>query len=303
MAEEPRDTSRDRATPLLFEHERLGARFGSFGDAVVALDYGIPVDEPLPLDHPLIADLSFQSVIRVAGTGSHGYLSALLTGDIAAMDHIGATGWSLVLDGEGRVFDVVLAMRTGDDEYLLMADAPAGRTVFGWMDALRRLRLDGKVGSGDEPAAELLFGDVEVADQSGQLGAICLMGPDTAPMLDELCGGRASASEGLVAGRGLCFSDDIPAMPFMAVRDGSLEQSLVVFASRIATVALWQALLGFPELQVVGLDQYESIRRARGLWLDGIGDGARPTPVQAGIEGLLRPGGGYVGYRGARSGA
>lgn len=269
-------------TALKLEHIELGARFGTFGDAEVVLDYGMAVDEALPLDHPLALDLSFQGGIRVAGADAQRFLQALTSADVESLGKPGAGCYGLVLTSEAEVIDLVYIVRTGDAEYLLIADAPAVEELFEWLQRFATLKDD----------AGRLFPEVLVENQTGKLAAICLMGPGGADILGgfgDRDGLRAAFDEGIYLG------SDIGGLPMMVVADREVESSLIAYASPAAAIALWRALMGYAEIQAVGFDQYVKVRRAHGLWLDGVDEGRYRTPGEAGLTHLLRTGGGFVG--------
>ena len=270
---------------LKYEHAELGARFGTFGEAEVVLDYGIEVDEPLPLDHPLVCDLSFQGSIRVVGADAARFLQTLTTGDIDALDHVGACCHALALTAEAEVIDLVYVLRTGDYEFMLVVDAPVVSELVEWLGQACALKDD------DGP----VFPDVSVEDETGRLACLCLMGAGAQGVLLEFATRDETPALEKALSEGLYFGTAIGGQPMMVACDPEVEGSFLVYASRNIAIALWRALMGFEELQAVGFDQYVSIRRAHGLWLEGVDEGRYRTPAEAGLAHLLRPGGGYVG--------
>lgn len=280
-----------RATPLHIEHERLGARFGMFGPAEVAEDYGIEFHEKLPLEQPLLTDLSFQGAIRVSGRDSARFLQGMLTADIGALETVGSSCYALMLMSDGYAIDVVFVARTGTGEYLLMVDAPVVDECFEWLDNNSRIALEG----------ERVFPDVQVEDQTGKLATLCLMGPGVVAILEELAGvpkryiGDSEISRELASG--IHFDSKIANVPMLMLADPAVEGSVLVYCSRPVVCPLWEALLGFGELQVVGFSQYVEIRERKGLWLKGVDGSICYTPAEAGLGHLLREGGGFVGAR------
>ena len=271
---------------LKAEHAELGARFGSFGDAEVVLDYGIPVDEPLPLDHPLALELSFQGSIHVVGNDAARFLQALTSADVEGLGHPGAGVYGLVLTSESEIIDLVRIVRTGDAEFLLVTDAPVTGEVLEWLERFAAL----------EDAEGKLFPGVSIEDQTGRLAVLGLMGAGGADILCELAGEGASRLQSALS-TGIYLGHDIGGLPMMIVADHEVESTLSIYASRAVATALWRTLMGFLEVQAVGFDQYVSIRRAHGLWLDGVEEGRYRTPDEAGLTHLLRPGGAYVGAK------
>ncbi|MGI6216492.1 MAG: hypothetical protein ACOYIK_02650 [Coriobacteriales bacterium] len=283
-----------KATPLHPEHVKLGARFGLFGNAEIVHDYGVETDEPTPLDHPLMTDLSFQGSIRVSGADSSRFMQAMMTADISVLE-IGRSCYSLVLTSDAEIIDLVKVVRTGDDEYMVITDAPVTDEVMEWLENNSGVAING----------ERVFGEVVVENQSGQLGTICLMGPRNVDMLEELAGfisdatvddpnkGKSDMAKSIR--QGLYVGSDISDIPMMIVSDEPVEDSILVYSSRMATVAIWRGLLGFPDLQVVGFDQYVALRKRNSLWLDAVESGKYVKPADAGLTHLVRDGGGFVG--------
>lgn len=280
-----------RATPLHSDHARLGARFGMFGPAEVVNDYGIEFHEKLPLEEPLLTDLSFQGTIMVSGHDSQRFLQGMLTADISALADVGRSCYALMLMSDAHALDIVYVARTGTEEYLIMADAPAEADCAEWLSNNSRIELEG----------EPLFPDVQVEDQTGKLATICLMGPGAVAILEDLAGvpkpyiGDSDIARDLE--RGIHLDDQIANVPMLMLADPAVEGSILVFCSRPVASPLWEALVGYGELQVVGFEQYVEIRKAKGLWLKGVDGSMLYTPSEAGLEHLLRDGGGFVGAR------
>ena len=272
-----------RPLQLHDEHVRLGARFGSFGDWEVPLDYGIPMSEDLPLDHPLITDFSFQGTVHVTGADSARFLQTMLTADIEAIDVLGGSVPALALTPAGEVIDLIHVVRTGDAEYLLITNAPNTDEVVEWL-------TDHASVADDEGR---LFPDVDVTDETGRLAAIALMGPGYIDMLASF----ASAPERVYGGweAGMFFGGEIGGIPLMMIRLRGLEDAAILYGSPEGLGALWDALLGFPELQAVGFDQLVLVARFCGLWLDGVDEGRYRTVAEADLGHLVRPSGGFVG--------
>lgn len=272
-----------RMLQLHDEHVRLGARFGTFGGWEVPRDYGIAFSEALPLDHPLIADVSFQGTVHVTGADSARFLQTMLTADILSLDVLGAGAPALALTPAAEVIDLLYVIRTGDAEYMLVTSAPNTDEMVEWLGDHSTVA--------DEEGR--LFPDVAVRDESGQLAAIALMGPGYIDMLAEF----AAAPERVRGGwdAGMYFGADIGGIPVMMVRVRECEDAAIVYGPAAGLAALWDALLGFPELQAVGFDQLERVARFCGLWLDGVEDGRYRTVAEAGLGHLVRAGGGFVG--------
>ena len=71
--------------PMRIEHDRLGARYVEYGEAEVVADYGIDYSIDLPLENPLLIDLSFQGMLRVSGPDSGYFLHTVISCDVASL--------------------------------------------------------------------------------------------------------------------------------------------------------------------------------------------------------------------------
>ena len=94
---------------------------------------------------------------------------------------------------------------------------------------------------------------------------------------------------------GMYFGADIGGISVMMVRVREFENAAILYGASAGLRALWEALLGFPELQAVGFDQLVLVARHCGLWLDGVDEGRYRTVAEAGLGHLVRASGGFVG--------
>ena len=106
-------------------------------------------------------DLSHMAEVLVLGPDAAAALDAALLGELSKVE-VGRARYTLLLNGEGGVVDDLVVYRTGDDRFLVVANA-ANREVV--VDRLR----DRAVGF-----------DAQVQDETDDIGLIAIQGPRAA---------------------------------------------------------------------------------------------------------------------------
>src|ERR1700761_5436329 len=118
-----------RATPLLTEHERLGATLTGFAGWRMPLRYGSETAEHLAVRRAAgLFDLSHMGEITVTGPEAAAALDYALTGLLSAVAP-GRARYTMMCDEDGGVLDDLVVYRTGDQEYLVVANAANTATV------------------------------------------------------------------------------------------------------------------------------------------------------------------------------
>ncbi len=133
-----------RASPLLAEHRRLGARLTEFAGWEMPLQYtGVIAEHNAVRTATGVFDVSHLGKLRVSGAGSGEALQHALTTDVLALAP-GRASYSLVLTESGGVVDDVFLYRLAGDEWLVvpnaanvgsvarMIDSSGGRPVDEW---------------------------------------------------------------------------------------------------------------------------------------------------------------------------
>lgn len=113
----------DRRTPLLEEHQRLGARLTDFGGWQMPLQYsGVVAEHNAVRTAAGIFDVSHLGKLRVSGQGAEEALQRALTADVSALEPGRAT-YALVLTEDGGCIDDVFVYRLGATEWLVVPNA------------------------------------------------------------------------------------------------------------------------------------------------------------------------------------
>jgi aminomethyltransferase len=252
-----------RRSPLHDRHERLGARFASFGGWSMPLEFpgGGVVREHLAVRSAVgVFDVSHLGKGRVSGPGAAAWVDARLTNDLGRIS-TGHAQYTLCCDDEtGGVVDDLLLYLRADDDVFLVPNAANNAEV------LRRL------------SRGALDAGVRVTDQHDEFAVIAVQGPQSPDVLTEV--GLPSAHDYMT------FVDaDWHGGSMTVCRSGYTGEhgyELVVPAAEAG--AVWDAVLaaardrgGLP----CGLGARDTLRTEMGYPLHGQDISLDVTPVQA----------------------
>lgn len=265
-----------KRTPLHEEHVALGARMVPFAGWEMPVQYTGIIDEHKAVRSSAgVFDVSHMAEFRVFGTGAEAFLQAMLTNDLARIAEIGAAQYTLMLDDDGRIIDDLIVYRTGDLEFLVIANAGNRQVDREWLMA--HLPADG----------------VEFADESDRTALIAVQGPRAVGIVTELCG------EGWVAPArfhlaGAMFDN---AVPCLIARTGYTGEDGVEIVCRSEdAAAVWRILLSFPEVTPCGLGARDTLRLEMGYHLYGSDMDRTRDPISAGLGWVVPVA--KTGYRG-----
>ena len=249
-------------SPLHDRHEKLGAKFASFGGWEMPLEYaggGVRREHTAVREAVGLFDVSHLGKALVAGPGAAAFVNRCLSNDL---DRIGSGAAQYTMccdDATGGVVDDLIAYRYGDDKVFLIPNAANTAEVC------RRL------------AAEAPDG-VTVTDQHRDFAIIAVQGPFSADLLARLGVPTGhdymSFTESTVAGR-----------PVVVCRTGYTgEHGYVLVMTAGHAGPVWDALLDTgADLAVrpAGLAARDTLRTEMGYPLHGQDLSMEITPVQA----------------------
>jgi aminomethyltransferase len=267
-----------RATPLLAEHERLGATLTGFAGWRMPLRYGSETAEHLAVRRAAgLFDLSHMGEIVVSGPEAAGALDYALTGLLSAVA-TGRARYTMMCAEDGGVLDDLVVYRTGDEEYMVVANAANTPTV----------------------AAELVSRaapfKAQVSDRTEEYALIAVQGPAAAGILGPLTDVPLddlkyyAGHDGTVAGRRA-----------LVARTGYTgEDGFELFTAAADAEPVWAALTeaGTPAgLVPAGLAARDTLRLEAGMPLYGNELGPDMTPYDAGLGRVVKfdKPGGFVG--------
>lgn len=278
-----RDTNQP---PLLAEHALLGALMGEPAHAAApVISYPSETRGGADGEGAALADLTGTCYQLVSGASS----SLLALSALAGRElEVGEAAFEAVLSGDGGLVSVPLALRTGDNEYVMLDPSGRGPVLVSWLGFLAAIEQEGR-----RP-----FAGAEVQDASSMLVPLLLAGPEAHRVLsDYLSEGVALPGPGQVRSVSL---DKISCLVAQApVGTGEAPRYLVLVPAALSRV-LWRSLLSFPEVEPVGTRRAAALLVGSMPWspLLAPDDVVRPDVRELRGWGLLRDGGGYVGARG-----
>lgn len=266
-----------KRTPLYEEHLALGARMVPFAGYEMPIQYSGIVEEHRAVRSSAgVFDISHMATIRVFGFGAFDFLQSLLTNDLGRIAELGAAQYTLMCDEDGGIIDDLIVYHSGDLEYLVIANAANRTSDVDWLEKHCPEGL--RVTRGTEPPAE---GLVELVDESDRTALIALQGPKALSVFEELAGDGQSAG---VPERFHIAEAKIGSVPVLVARTGYTGEDgveLVCHASH--AVALWRAILSFPEVTPVGLGARDTLRLEMGYHLYGSDMDRGVDPISAGL--------------------
>lgn len=271
-----------RRSPLHEEHVALGARMVPYAGWEMPVQYTGIVEEHLATRSSVgIFDVSHMAEFRVFGPEAEAFLSRVLTNDITRISGIGEAQYTLMLNDEGGIIDDLIVYRTGDMEFMIIANAANRTKDFAWLED--HLPPIHEVGEGVD--------NIELVDESDKVGLIAIQGPGALDVVAELAGEGFEAPD-----RFHIVSTFLDTLPVMVARTGYTgEDGVEVLAANCDLPALWRALLSFPEVHPVGLGARDTLRLEMGYHLYGNDMDETVDPISAGLGWVVRKDGSFIG--------
>jgi len=263
-----------RRTPLAETHRRLGARMVPFAGFEMPVQYTSILEEHRAVrERAGLFDVSHMGQIHLAGPGAVAAAERLVTCPVASLA-IGQVRYGLLCNERGGVVDDVTVYRLADDALFFCVNASNIEKDFAWIRE--------QAGPG-----------ARVEDRSERFGLLALQGPASADVL------RAVSKLPPAGMKRFRFVEgEVAGIPLLASRTGYTGSDgfeLYVEAERVE--ALWNALLdaGRPlGLLPAGLGARDTLRLEAALPLYGHELDDETSPLEAGLERFVKPGG-YVG--------
>ncbi|GAA4736692.1 glycine cleavage system aminomethyltransferase GcvT [Amnibacterium soli] len=285
MSEPARPPADLRRSSLHEVHEAAGASFTEFAGWSMPLRYAGDLAEHHAVRRAAgLFDLSHMAEILVLGPDAAAALDAALLGELSRTP-VGRAKYTLLLNGEGGVDDDLVVYRTGEDRYLVVANA-ANREVV--VDHLR----DRVVGF-----------DAEVQDETDDIGLIAIQGPRSQEILLEVPAFAADDDDPTEArfrellgalGNYRFLRANWDGHPVLVARTGYTgEDGFELYAAPALLPRLWAALMDTGRgsgLVPAGLAARDTLRLEAGMPLYGHELSSLTTPQQAGLGRLVQRG-------------
>ncbi len=281
----------ERVSPLHGIHVQAGASFTDFAGWQMPVRYSSDLAEHHAVRTAAgIFDLSHMAEILVIGREAGDALDYALAGKLSSID-VGQAKYSLLLGRDGGVIDDLVVYRTGEDRYLVVANASNREVV----------------------AAQLLDRtspfDTEVFDESDDLALIAVQGPAALEILESL----PQLVPDSIGPRELKYYRSAPGQfdghNLLMARTGYTgEDGYELYLAPEAAPELWRALVEVGEplgLVPAGLASRDTLRLEAGMPLYGHELGTGVQPAQAGLGRVvnLEKDGDFVGRAAIEAGA
>ncbi|MGH3310138.1 MAG: glycine cleavage system aminomethyltransferase GcvT [Streptomyces sp.] len=262
-------SDRPRTTALDATHRALGATMTDFAGWDMPLRYGSERDEHTAVrTRAGLFDLSHMGEINLHGPQAGALLDYALVGNLSALKE-GRARYTMLCDEAGGILDDLIVYRTGELEYLVVANAANAQVV---LDALRE-RQEGF--------------DAAVRDDRDAYALIAVQGPEAAGILKTL---TAADLDGLKYYAGL--PGTVAGRAALIARTGYTgEDGFELFVSPADAVAVWEALTEAGSgagLVPCGLSCRDTLRLEAGMPLYGHELTTGTTPFDAGLGRIVK---------------
>jgi glycine cleavage system T protein (aminomethyltransferase) len=265
-------------TPLYDAHVALGARMVDFAGWDMPVQYaGIVAEHRHTRAAASLFDICHMSEFRVVGPDAADALHRALACRVDGLG-VGRCRYGFLLAEDGGVFDDLICYRTGEEEFLLVANAARRDS-----DAAV---LAERLGAG-------------LRDESDATAKLDLQGPASLTALRSVCDGAPEALPYYGAARMNVVGLD--ALVSRSGYTGELGYELYVAADD--AVALWDALLALDGVEPGGLGARDTLRLEMAYPLYGHELDETTTPADAGYSWALPKHQDYVGAGRRPSGA
>jgi aminomethyltransferase len=256
-------SDRARATPLLDEHRRLGARLTEFAGWEMPLQYeGVIAEHTAVRSSAGLFDVSHLGKLRVTGAGAGDALQRALTADVVGLEPGRAT-YSLVLTDDGGCIDDVFAYRIAESEWLVV---PNAANVAAVADAIT------SSGQG-----------LELVDEWDRWAILALQGPDSFELFERTWPGTGATALPLHGWSEI----DVMGSPGIVARTGYTgERGFELYAPASTAAQAWRALIDAGALPV-GLGARDTLRLEMGYALYGHELTLETNPLEASLGWVL----------------
>lgn len=257
-----------RKTPLVSEHERLGARMVDFAGWWMPVQYRGLKEEHLSVRSGVgLFDVSHMGEFRVRGAKALETLQWLTTNDVSKLQ-AGEAQYSLFPNENGGIVDdlIVYCVKPGD-EYLLCVNAANVEKDFAFVQKNNRGAI--------------------LTNESDDWGQIAVQGPKALTLLDRLFPGTSAMKS--FTHREFAFGSG----KVIVARTGYTgEDGAEVFVPKAQTVALWREFLDKGQdlgVEPIGLGARDTLRTEMKYSLYGHEIDDTTNPYEAGLGWVTKP--------------
>jgi aminomethyltransferase len=256
-----------KRTPLTEVHGSLGAKLVPFAGYLMPVQYpsGITAEHNAVRRHAGLFDVSHMGEFIVRGPGAVDFVNYLTTNDVAALA-IGQAHYSTILNDRGTIVDDCLVYRS-EDHIMMVVNASNAAKDFAHI------------------SKEIGRFDATLEDVSDETALLALQGPKAAEILQTLTDADLSQVKyyhftfGTVAG-----IDRI-----LISRTGYTgEDGFELYFPNESAVAVWNAIMERGDVMPAGLGARDTLRLEMGMALYGNDIDDSVTPLEAGLQWLVK---------------
>ncbi|ASU78274.1 glycine cleavage system protein T [Actinopolyspora erythraea] len=258
-----------RKTPLHEIHQQLGATFTEFAGWEMPLRYSGDTNEHNAVRNTAgLFDLTHMGELRVSGPQAAEAMDHALVANASAI-RVGRARYTMICDEAGGVLDDLIVYRTGEQEFLVVANAANAAVV-------------------SSELAERVSGfDVEHTDQSEEYALVAIQGPVAKDVLAPLTDIDLTQVRYFAGYPGRVANCDV-----LLARTGYTgEDGFELFTSVNDAATVWQALSeggASYGLRPAGLACRDTLRLEAGMPLHGHELSTEVTPFEANLGRVVR---------------
>lgn len=276
MSDDPVTPAADvalRPSPLDAEHRALGATMTGFAGWSMPLRYTSDIAEHHAVRQAAgLFDLSHMGEIAVRGPQAGRALDLALVGSLSTLA-VGRARYTMMCAEDGGVLDDLVVYRTGDQAWLVVANASNADVVLTELT----LRCQGL--------------EVEISDDS-DMALVAVQGPRAAEIVTSLVEDPAERSAVADVRYYACTTAHVAGVAALVARTGYTgEDGFELYVRPEVAPELWRALLAAGEphgLVPAGLACRDSLRLEAGMPLYGNELDRTTTPHDAGLGRVVR---------------
>lgn len=264
-----------RPGPLHAEHVALGATLTPYAGWMMPLRYASDlVEHRVVRSSAGLFDLSHMGEIAVHGPGAGRALDLALVGSLSRLE-VGRARYTMICAEDGGVIDDLVVYRTGDVEYLVVANAANADVVLA--------ELQGRCA--DLPG-------VTVTDVSSSTALVAVQGPAAEGIVAAIVDDETERDAVVGLRYYACTTASVAGVPTMVARTGYTgEDGFELFVAAEDASQVWTAALDAGSgagLVPTGLACRDSLRLEAGMPLYGQELDRTTTPYDAGLGRVVR---------------
>jgi aminomethyltransferase len=256
-------------TPLVSEHEKLGARMVDFAGWYMPVQYkGLMEEHRAVRENVGLFDVSHMGEVRFKGPKALSTLEWLTTNDVEKLNDGEAQYSLLPNDQGGLVDDIIVYCLKKNEDYLVCVNASNKDKDFAWM-------VKNNQGA-------------DVTDESSQWGQIAIQGPKALELCDRVFPFKVSEMKSFTVKSGKFQNHNI----MVATTGYTGEKGCEVFVEASGAAALWSTLLEKGQdlgVQAIGLGARDTLRTEMKYSLYGHEIDDTTNPYEAGLGWVIKP--------------